>query len=256
LIDKTEIMAFSKKFGLRANVIEKDYVLGWVLAGIFNHGRIGPDWIFKGGTCLKKCYYDTLRFSENLDFTLIKPEHLDQAFLVNCFNDISQWVYDATGVEIIKDLIRFDVYENHRGGLSVQGRIGYRGPLQPRGDLPRLKLDLTIDEILVENPVVRDVHHPYSDCPDDGIQINCYCFEEVFAEKIRALAERESPRDVYDVVLLYRHEKLRAPKDIILSALEKKCAFKNIPVPTMETLRNRPEREELEAEWATCLPIK
>lgn len=187
---------------------------------------------------------------------MIKPEHLDQAFLVNCFNDISQWVYDATGVEIIKDLIRFDVYENHRGGLSVQGRIGYRGPLQPRGDLPRLKLDLTIDEILVENPVVRDVHHPYSDCPDDGIQINCYCFEEVFAEKIRALAERERPRDVYDVVLLYRHEKLRAPKDIILSALEKKCAFKNIPVPTMETLRNRPEREELEAEWATCLPIK
>ncbi|MBU0464362.1 MAG: hypothetical protein KKD21_10795 [Proteobacteria bacterium] len=49
MIDKSEIMAFSKKFGLRANVIEKDYVLGWVLAGIFNHGGIGVDWIFKGG---------------------------------------------------------------------------------------------------------------------------------------------------------------------------------------------------------------
>ncbi len=253
MIDKSEIMAFSKQFGLRANVIEKDYVLSWVLAGIFNHGEIGADWIFKGGTCLKKCYYETHRFSEDLDFTLMKPEHLDQEFLVNCFKDISEWIYDATGVEIPKELIRFDVYQNNRGGLSAQGRIGYRGPLQPGGDLPRLKLDLTIDEILVLNPVVRDVHHPYSDCPDDGIQIKCYCFEEVFAEKLRALAERERPRDLYDVVLLYRHEKLRAMKDIILSTLEKKCAFKNIPVPTMDTLRNRPEREELEAEWANML---
>jgi predicted nucleotidyltransferase component of viral defense system len=46
-------MEFSREFGLTANVIEKDYVLGWVLAGIFNHVEFGSDWIFKGGTCLK-----------------------------------------------------------------------------------------------------------------------------------------------------------------------------------------------------------
>ncbi len=33
MIDKFEIMEFSREFGLRANVVEKDYVLGWVLAG-------------------------------------------------------------------------------------------------------------------------------------------------------------------------------------------------------------------------------
>jgi len=27
-------------------------------------------WAFKGGTCLKKCYFETYRFSEDLDFTL------------------------------------------------------------------------------------------------------------------------------------------------------------------------------------------
>ncbi|MDO9566302.1 MAG: nucleotidyl transferase AbiEii/AbiGii toxin family protein [Candidatus Desulfaltia sp.] len=253
MINKSEIMEFSRELGLRANVIEKDYVLGWVLAGIFNHDRIAEDWIFKGGTCLKKCYYETYRFSEDLDFTLTEPKHLNQDFLVNCFKDISEWVYEATGIEIPKELIRFDVYQNNRGGMSAEGRIGYRGPLQPRGDLPRLKLDLTIDEILVLNPVVRDVQHPYSDCPDGGIKSKCYCFEEVFAEKIRALAERERPRDLYDVVYLYRHEELRANQKIILNTLEKKCEFKKISVPTMETLRNRPEREELEAEWENML---
>ncbi len=35
-----------------------------------------------------------------------------------------------------------------------------------------------------------------------GIDILCYAFEEVFAEKIRALAERQRPRDLYDVIHL------------------------------------------------------
>lgn len=33
--------------------------------------------------------------------------------------------------------------------------------------------------------------YPFSDCPDDGIDVLSYCFEAVFAEKIRAFAERK-----------------------------------------------------------------
>lgn len=253
MIDKSEIMDFSREFGLTANVIEKDYVLGWILAGIFNHAEIGPSWVFKGGTCLKKCYFETYRFSEDLGFTLRDSNHIDQEFLVNCFKDISDWVYDAAGIEIPKDIIRYDVYENKRGGMSAQGRVGYRGPMQRRGDLPRIKLDLTTDEILVLDPAVREVHHPYSDLPATGIQIRCYSFEEVFAEKIRALAERKRPRDLYDVVHLYRHDELKPDHSLILSTLEKKCEFKKMSVPTMETFENRSEREELEAEWKNML---
>jgi len=253
VISKTEIMEFSREFGLSANVIEKDYVLDWVLAGISQHTDIAPNWIFKGGTCLKKCYFETYRFSEDLDFTITDGHHLDEDFLISCFKDISGWIYDAVGIVIPKDLIRFDVYTNNRGGISAEGRIGYQGPLQKKGDLPRIKLDLTTDEVLALDPSTRDVHHPYSDLPDEGIQVKCYCFEEVFAEKIRALAERERPRDLYDVIHLFRHDELNPDQALILSTLEKKCEFKNIPVPTMETLDNRPERAELEAEWANML---
>lgn len=38
-------------------------------------------WVFKGGTCLKKCYFETYHFSEDLDFTLRNEEHLDEQFL-------------------------------------------------------------------------------------------------------------------------------------------------------------------------------
>ena len=59
MIDRGEILEVASMRRLRPDVIEKDYVLGWVLAGIFSHPVLGPAWAFKGGTCLKKCYVET-----------------------------------------------------------------------------------------------------------------------------------------------------------------------------------------------------
>jgi len=134
-------MEFSREFGLRANVVEKDYVLGWVMAGIFNLPDIGSSWIFKGGTCLKKCFFETYRFSEDLDFTLSESDHLDQEFLVSCFKEIVQWVYNETGIEIPQDLIRFDIYENNRGFMSAQGRIGYSPQILHKINILKYALD-------------------------------------------------------------------------------------------------------------------
>lgn len=246
-------MEFAREFGLAPNVVEKDYVLGWLLAGISNHSELGNAWVFKGGTCLKKCYFETYRFSEDLDFTLPDASTLNEARLGQIFNDISEWVYDQAGIECPPDTFRFEVYENNRGGMSAEGRVGYRGPMQRRGDSPRIKLDLTCDEVLVLEPTTREVHHPYSDRPDGGIQVQCYSYEEVFAEKVRALAERERPRDLYDVVHLFRHTSERPDRTSVLRTLEEKCAFKGIEVPTMAALEDRPERAELETEWANML---
>lgn len=246
-------MDFSREFGLAQNVIEKDYMLGWLLAGISQHEELSASWTFKGGTCLKKCYFETYRFSEDLDFTLTNAGHQDQDFLVSAFREIAGWIYDSSGIEMPRDLIRFEVYTNPRGKISVQGRIAYRGPLRPGGDPPRIKLDLTDDEVIVADPVSREVFHPYSDTPEGGIHVPCYCFEEVFAEKIRALGERLRPRDLYDVIHLYRHDSTRQGREKILSIIEAKCAFKGISVPTMEMLESKPEQAELVSEWENML---
>lgn len=81
VIQKREILGAAKQTSLTPHVVEKDYVLGWVLAGIYQHKDLAKNWIFKGGTCLKKCFLETYRFSEDIDFTLSHPEHLDAAFL-------------------------------------------------------------------------------------------------------------------------------------------------------------------------------
>ena len=44
MINRQEILEFSRELGLSTEVIEKDYVLGWLLAGIHNHPGSLP-WI-------------------------------------------------------------------------------------------------------------------------------------------------------------------------------------------------------------------
>jgi len=253
VISKQEIIALAAQLQLQAHVVEKDYALGWFLAGISAHPVVGTHWVFKGGTCLKKCYFETYRFSEDLDFTLQDPDHLDADFLAGVFDEVAEWVYVACGLELPPEARKFDVFTNPRGTQSAQGRVGYRGPLGRAGDPPRIKLDLAADEVLVLTPVQRPVHHPYTDRPAEGIRVLSYSFEEVFAEKMRALAERQRPRDLYDVVHLYRRQDLQPDRAVVRSTLARKCEFKGIAMPTFAALSHRPERAAIEVEWEQML---
>lgn len=253
MIQRQELLDLAKDFGLQPNVVEKDYVLGWLLAGIGEHAATRDTWVFKGGTCLKKCFFETYRFSEDLDFTLTDPAHLDDAFLRKLFQEIGEWVYEQTGLILPPEARKFEVYTNPRGGTSAEGRVGYRGPLARVGDAPRIKLDLTDHERLVLPIDRRNVHHPYSDLPPQGIQVSTYCFEEVFAEKVRALAERLRPRDLYDVVHLYRRKELNPDLPQLMHALREKCDFKKIDVPDFASIQVSPLIAELQVSWAQML---
>ncbi len=251
MIDRREILELAGELGLRPDIVEKDYVLGWLLAGIAAHSALGNAWVFKGGTCLKKCYFETYRFSEDLDFTVEDDGQLDEEFLRDAFGEVAEWIYDHTGIEIPVDQLRFELYRNLRNALNCEGRVYYRGPLQPGGSLPRIKLDLTADERLVRPPDQRLVAHPYTDGPEDGITVRCYAFEEVFGEKIRALGERARPRDLYDVINLFRNEEFRPAASSILDVIREKCDFKGVPVPSLTALERF--RDELAGDWKAML---
>lgn len=253
MISRQELLDLAADFGLAANVVEKDYALGWVLAAIGEHATTRNTWLFKGGTCLKKCFFETYRFSEDLDFTLLEPAHLDGAFLAALFNDIAKWVYDETGLVLPPDARKVEIFTNSRGGRSGEGRIGYRGPLARAGDPPRIKLDLTDHERVVLPAVRRAVHHPYSDMRAAGMSVATYPFEELFAEKLRALAERLRPRDLFDVVHIYRHRELDLDRHSVVQTLQEKCDFRGIAVPTLLSLRASSLIDELRAGWGQML---
>jgi hypothetical protein len=80
--------------------------------------------------------------------------------------------------------------------------------------------------------------HPYSDTPENKIQVLAYSYSEVFAEKIRALGERTRPRDLYDVISLFRQaDNFLENRHHILDIVEKKCIFKNITPIIMDDLK-------------------
>lgn len=251
MIDKREILAFAEQTSLTPHVVEKDYVLGWMLAGIAGHEALAESWVFKGGTCLKKCFFETYRFSEDLDFTLQDAAHLNEDFLRGVFGEIGEWIYEETGIQIPPERIQFEIYENPRGQLSCQGKISYIGPVSPTRPPPVIKLDLTADERIVLPPVRVPIFHPYSDAPADPIEVLAYAYDEAFAEKFRALAERTRPRDLYDVVHLFRNSDMRPEQQHFVEVLRSKCEFKGIGLPRIVDLE--PHRPELEAGWANML---
>ena len=81
----------------------------------------------------------------------------------------------------------------------------------------------------------------------------CYSLPELLGEKLRALAERCRPRDLYDVVHTHRHPDLIGRAGDVAEILEAKCAHVGIDPPTLETILDTPFRDEIETEWSNML---
>jgi len=244
-----EIKNLVSEWGLREDIIEKDYVIGWVLWGIGMEPGLSANWAFKGGTSLKKCYIETWRFSEDLDFTVMpngpyKPEDVEPLI-----KRVLERVHDESGIDFS---IRPPKFKHADKYLYTEGSIYYRGPRNSPSPA-RIKLDISGLEKIACPTVLRDISHPYSDALPEAPKVRCYAFEEVYAEKLRAMGERGRPRDLYDIVLLYRRRDLRSAPEVIKSVLDKKCEFKGVSIPTLEAIRNASTKSELISEWENML---
>ncbi len=248
MIEHRDIRARAEEWDLREDVVEKDYVLGWVLWGIGSEPALTDTLVFKGGTCLKKCYLETFRFSEDLDFTVMPGGPSTEADVRAILDRLLPRIATESGIQ-------FDVREPRlrtRPNGGLEGRIYYRGPRQSPSPAS-IRLDLTVDEVVARPPVMRTIRHLYPDALPEPATVRCYSLEELFAEKLRAMGERGRPRDLYDIIYLYNHQDLYQRPDLISQVLEDKCASKGVPVPTIESVTASPNRSELASEWDNML---
>ena len=74
MILQKEIREIAEKLNVPSNTIDKDYVLGHFLNELFKQPWAIDNFLFKGGTCLKKCYFEEYRFSEDIDITITNPD--------------------------------------------------------------------------------------------------------------------------------------------------------------------------------------
>lgn len=249
MISKSEIASVAAQWGLGDHIMEKDYALGWLLWGIAKNSVLSKMWILKGGSCIKKCYVDTHRYSQDLDFTVLPDGLWQPDDLQPIFVDLLKVVTEASRIDFEVKPPTFEVRPHGGGGEGKVYFVGPRGNPTPTS----IKLDITHVEDLIRPPVLRSISHAYSDQFPDDTQVYCYSLEELFAEKLRAIGERKRPSDLYDVVYLYRRSDLNAEPDLIGEVLELKCAVKEISVPEYHGVCTPEAREEIEVRWQPML---
>lgn len=195
MIKPKEISKKANTEGVRPQQIEKDYIISWILWGIYNNDLLKDALIFKGGTCIKKIHIENYRYSEDMDFTLnpVKEEDITDGEIYNAFKAIFEEIKEAANIDLS---IPEDSREVHESG-GIKFFIQYVGPLGGGGD--HVKIDISKDEKLEFDVERLTMLNQYSDLNDEeDVIIQCYSLDEIVIEKMAALMGRTIPRDLYD----------------------------------------------------------
>jgi predicted nucleotidyltransferase component of viral defense system len=202
MIDKDEINRQAEAQGLRFDQIEKDYVILWILRALEEPGLRPVEWVFKGGTCLRNCYYAGYRFSEDLDFSCRQvPDGIDAARKV--IEAVVEWVRKMSFLRLAMKSV-----STIEGDFQVEIPVEFSRGGPRRHGLPEVKLHLTFDEPILTETALRQVTPVYSDL--DTFAVSTYSKKEILAEKMRALLQQQlkwaRPRDLYDLWFILCHE--------------------------------------------------
>ena len=203
MIKPKEISKNANREGVRPQQMEKDYIISWILWGIYNHDFLNDALIFKGGTCLKKIHIEDYRYSEDMDFTL-HPDlenDISDDEIFSTFDEVFTEIKEAANIDLSIPEDSKEVHES--GGLKFY--FDYVGPLGGRGD--HVKMDISKGEKLEFEIKNLEMLNQYSDiAEEERVIVQCYGLEEVVIEKMAALMGRTIPRDLYDFEYLTNNE--------------------------------------------------
>lgn len=224
MISKAELHRWAQNEGLRFDQIERDYAILWILAGLSKNLAGSDAWIFKGGTCLRHCYFQGFRFSEDIDFTC-QPYDNPLEDSVALLNEVVRWVYDVSGLFVEVGRIRTSSDE-----VQTEILLPYTRGETERRSLASIKVHMTFDEPILTAPAFCRLTPRYSDLVP--FSIYSYSLLEVYAEKMRALLQQQAkwprPRDLYDLWYLIEQAQLTVEWSDIHPLFVKKCQARQI----------------------------
>jgi len=179
-----ELARRAAKEGVPMAMIEKDYALTIIIEEIAGSG-LKDALVFKGGTAIRKIHFPEARFSEDLDFTVIKlaPEGIKES-IGRLFANKKMGGIEVLAVE----------HEKTAAGLRMALKV--LGPLKhPQ----RIRLDFSFRE-MPSAPIKCE--RIIGDYGANRCRIAAMGLEEMLAEKLRAISSRSAPRDLYDIWFL------------------------------------------------------
>ncbi len=234
MIPQKEIRTIALNNNVPSNTIDKDYVLGHLLNGLFSFEWAKENFVFKGGTCLRKCYFIDYRFSEDIDITVINKSFV---FTLKMLNEALNKTTSESG--ILFNILSFTEchYNNEHVGWDVE--LCFWGANHSRNDTPnfgnechtKISFDIRLYEYIhfSEKLISKKILHNYSDSHMIISEIVCYSVEEILSEKLRALLQRKwgESRDYYDIWYL-KNNVDNIDWSLVVEAFDVKCQFKNV----------------------------
>ena len=233
---RTRLQEARRRLGIPWEVLERDYLLSWILAGVSQVPALGDTLVFKGGTALKKCYFGDYRFSEDLDFSGLDgvPTGDEMERLVNEACETAVRLLDEYApVEIVCE--RYTEREPHPGGqeaFTIRARLPWQSHPQTR-----VMIEVTVDEPVLRPIQRRKVIHEYGEPLEAEVQV--YSLEEVIAEKLRAILQqadmferrgwsRSRARDYYDLWQVLGTYREQMDLTDFRSLVHRKCALRGV----------------------------
>ena len=238
-------------------VLEKDYALSYLLAGIASVPALRESLVFKGGTCLRKAYFPGYRFSEDLDYTSRSPwscvSLLDALQEAGHAMKAQLLAYGPFEIIVSEERHR----EQHPRGQCVF-RVRVQFPWMRNPDCS-LKVEVSAQEPLLAGPVERHLIHEF---PGESLNVTvaAYRLEEIAAEKLRAFLQsrqhlrdrgwlRNRPRDLYDLWYLYQQRDLPVDWREVRKLLPAKADAYGIAYSRPEDLLDERVLQGMERDW-------
>lgn len=239
------------------NTLEQDFVLSWILAGISQNKNLRNSLVFKGGTALKKVYFGNYRFSEDLDFTMVRK--ISENDLTHQIKQSCLFAEKCVSEFSPNPLFECEPYKEklpHTHGqlaFIVRARLPWH-----REPYIKVMIEVTKEERVMTQskllPLIYDYEEkfPYT--------IWTYSLEEIVCEKLRAILQnvkklhevgwtRSRARDYYDLwrILSVHLENLNQKE--ILDILPHKCLDKNVSWKTSDDFFNEAYLKEIQFSW-------
>jgi predicted nucleotidyltransferase component of viral defense system len=230
MITKDEVEARAAEFQIHAANVERDYVFGWLLCGIFTASTLKESLILKGGNAFRKAYFANTRFSNDLDFSIQTP--LSEETLRVELEKVCDFVQASAAIQFEKERNRIDAEKNANGdGAEYKVRLYFKDFYgNPDTITISVRLDVTEFDRIYLPTQTRNLIHPYSDRNICQVQLRCMKLEEMLASKLKCLLQRRHSFDLYDYVYaIFLNNELAVDRGEIISTFFRKTIFERSP---------------------------
>ena len=193
MIDYLQVQRLAIKNNVSPEIIEKDYLIELVLFYFSKDNFLDENFVFRGGTALKKVYFPEYRFSEDLDFVI------DSKKEIKVYQEIIIKILQKISSDYPIKIDKRSMFERDRLQLFIIYDI-----IPDIKGIKELKVDILKDYYIPKHERKR-LLFSYPEFENKNLILETYALESVICDKIgRILDVDNEPRDLYDLWYLLK----------------------------------------------------